>query len=698
MNKTSNTEIFIELVDSEKSEIPISTKFDDEYYNRLYTYYGIINNSNIHGINEIKEIIKGQMRILLENNDNDFIVFKDLMNIKKQIIWQHIVFSMALEPYYSILSFIWDAFRDIQRIKPLNFAVDWKSIIKLAKEYLEINETPYKSSDLMLTENRIFETGTAIKYFIDKYQLSISFNDGYIDLIEEKEIIIYKKIESIIKNIGGINIISCLLFVNQNRYNFEQQRFHFFKNLSDTEYIKSDIPIGYLINISLKYLRNNIEIVHEHIYKDMEELFDITRNYCALYDVQSYNAWEDIFISHENLPYKLHELVLYDTMFTINQFNPYNLRNLLKYLFSFVNSQAVGFDINYYIDFVSDIIENCIGNFKPFILNKKEFYKNYQGLLTTKIDRIFDTFSYNYYEINKEYKFPADYSECNAMFRPFVNIGSNKLFFLNSSICAMSAYESLSDRLRNSVDNLEEKIGFQFEKYVKHLLSKKKISFQSGKYKNGDGECDIIVESNKKILFIEIKKKALTRAAKSGNDVQIFIDLSKSLLDSSIQLNHHEIILHDNNKLELEKYTLQLNGRDIEKMTLVLHDYGSLHDYSICDQILRNVETGGYDVNAPEYKHEFDKINIKSKKLREQITYINSWKENKTQPHFNYKFLCFSQFSIILEESFSDESLLENYLKIKHIILKNHDFYSLYAYANELRKVSSSENNSSDNK
>jgi hypothetical protein len=694
----SNTELFIKLTDNEKLEIPLSeNRFDNEYYNKLCSYYGITNNSIATGIKDIENIIKGKIKALLEENDNEFIIYKDLMNIKKQIIWRHIVFSEELKPYYSILSFLWDTFRDIYNIKSLTCTTDWKSIIKLAKEYLEINEFSYRNlGSLNSIENRAFATGTAIKYFIDRYEISISFNDGYIDLTEEKETMIYKKIESIIKNIGGINVISCLLFINQKRYyNIEQHRFHFVRNLSDMENIDPDLPIGYLINISLKYLRNNTEVVHECIDKDMKELFELTRNYCSLYDIQSYSVWEDISISHENLPYKLHELVLYDTMFTINQFNPCHLRNLLKYLFSFINSKTVSFDINYYIDFISDIIERCKDNFKPYMLKKREFYNKYHELSNTIIDKIFDMFSYNYFKINKQYKFPTDYNECNAMFKPFVNIGSDKLFFINSSICAMSVYEALSDRLRDNVNNFEEKIGAQFEKYVKYLLLQKNISFQSGKYKNGDGECDIIVETNTKILFIEIKKKALTRIAKSGKDVQIFIDLSKSLLDSSIQLNHYEINLHDNEKLELENYILQSKGRDIEKMTLTLHDYGTLHDYSICDQILRNIEIGGYGVHDPKYKHEFEKIDTKSKKLREQIAHINSWKERQSQPHFNYKFLCLSQFLLILDESFSNEDMLKNFLKTKHLRLYNHDFYSLYAYVNKLRAVSS-ENNGTD--
>jgi hypothetical protein len=369
----NNTDIFIELADSVKPEIPLSdNKLDNEYYSKLLSYYGISNYSIISGIKDIEDIIKTKIKVLLEEKDNEYILYKDLMNIKKQIIWQHIVFSKKIEPYYNILFFIWDIFRDIRKIKPLIYDTDWKKIIKLVKEFFEISNLSYGNSELFYhIENRAVATGTAIKYFIEKHEIPIHFNDGHIDLSEDIETIIYKKVESIIKYIGGINVISCLLFVNHKKYNKEQHRFHFVRNLSDMKNIKPDLPVGYLINISLKYLRSNIKIVHESIDKKMEELFELTRNYCALYDIQSYNVWEDIIIPHENLPYKLHELVLYDTMFNINQFNPCNIRNFLKYLFSFVDSQMTGFDINCYIDFVSDIIEGCRDTFKPYILRKK---------------------------------------------------------------------------------------------------------------------------------------------------------------------------------------------------------------------------------------------------------------------------------------------------------------------------------------
>jgi hypothetical protein len=680
----NNTDLFIEITNSVVSEIPISrNKFDKEYFKSLYNYYDASINQTFYGTDEIKKIIKDKIQVLLEESNTEFIIHKNLKEIKKQIIWKHIVFSNELEPYFSILSFIWDMFRDIHKITPLNCTTEWKSIIKLIKEYHDLEGWSSENHEFLYSlENRTTAIGNALKYFNEKYGLKINFNDGYIDLTEEIEAAIYEKIECIIKYVGGINIISCILLINQNNYNAEQHRFHFIRNLSDLKRKEPDIPIGYLINICLKYLRNSIEISHEEINKNIIELFELTKNYCALYDVQSYSPLEDIFISHEDLPYKLHEFALYDTIFTISQFNPYKLRDFLKFMFA--DLKITSLNINYYIDFISDIIESCRDPFKPYILHKKIIYKKYTKLLTTTIDRILDIFSYNYFDINTKYKFPSDYNECNAMLKPLVNIGSDKYFLLNSSMCAMNAYEALMIRLREQVDDLDSRIGCQFEEYIKKLFTQKNISFHSAKYKNGNGQCDIVVETNKQILFIEIKKKTLTRIAKSGNDVQIFLDLSKSMVDSLIQLNYHEINLRNTEKLELENHTIFLNRRDVEKMTLVMHDYGAMQDYTICDRILRNIEIGDYDVYDQKYKKEFEKSRIKFKELNEQMDKINSWKTNTQQPHMNYKFLSLSQLLIILDESSSNETFMKNFMKIKHVALYNHDFYSLYAYMNEL--------------
>jgi hypothetical protein len=686
----SNTELFIELVNSVNLEIPFSNnKFNDEKYKRLYDNFGIFFNPNSFGDKQIEEEIKGKIKCLLETKNDSFILQKDLYSILRQLIWEQIVYHKDLEPYLNILSFLWDISRSIYRMISLSFSTEWKIIIKLIKEYYDFKKGKQENIlNVYKHDNRSNATGEALKYFYEKHGIEIKFSDGEIDLTKEQETEIYAKIENIIKNIGGLNAINYLLFISQRKYNTQQHRFHFYRSLSFRDNSEPDIPMGYIINISLKYLKNSIEFTYENTEETMRTLFILMKNFCALYDVQTYNPLEDLHISREYLPQKLHELILYDSLFTVNQFNPCHLREFLKFIFSSINPQIVNFSIKDYIDYISDIIEKCKDTFKPYILRKKDFYNRYKNLLTLTIDKIFDTFSFNYYTINNKYKTPYDYNECNSTFRPLVNIGSGKFVLINSSICAMNSYEALMDRLRNNVDNLDKIVGQRFEEYIKYSFDQRNISFKSGNYKNRQGQCDIIVETENKNLFIEVKKKALTRISRAGNDVQIFIDISKSLVDSLIQLNRHEIILHTENKLELEDYTIHLNRRDIEKLSLVLHDYGTIHDSIICNQILQNIESGGYDVYDTKYKQEFTEANEKFKELNKQIVQLNIWKTETQQPHFNYRFLCLPQLLIILDESSSNKDFLENLVKTKHIALHNHDFYSLYDYANKLREVS----------
>ena len=54
-------------------------------------------------------------------------------------------------------------------------------------------------------------------------------------------------------------------------------------------------------------------------------------------------------------------------------------------------------------------------------------------------------------------------------------------------------------------------------------------------------ECDVVIEDENNIVFIEIKKKALTSASRAGDDIKLIIDLSNSILDAHLQTGQHEL-------------------------------------------------------------------------------------------------------------------------------------------------------------
>ena len=182
----SNTELFIELVNSVKSEMPNSKgKNKDEYYKELYNYYGIVFNPSAFGTKDVYDAIKKKINELLVTNDTDFINFQDLKNIKRQIIWEYTVLSKNMEPYFGVLSFLWDISRGIYRIIPLSYKNEWKSIIKLIKEYFLLKNWMADSHIYQYKlEDRANETGSALKYFLKSHDIKIDFIDGSILLTD----------------------------------------------------------------------------------------------------------------------------------------------------------------------------------------------------------------------------------------------------------------------------------------------------------------------------------------------------------------------------------------------------------------------------------------------------------------------------------------------------------------------------------
>ncbi|HID0854008.1 hypothetical protein [Clostridium botulinum] len=106
-------------------------------------------------------------------------------------------------------------------------------------------------------------------------------------------------------------------------------------------------------------------------------------------------------------------------------------------------------------------------------------------------------------------------------------------------------------RLRESKqDEFNDFLGKEFERFVKKLLQEKGIDFLYGYY-NVQNECDLIIENDNYIVFLELNKKRLNNKSMAGIDINFLKDINDSLIKSQIQCNtHYKKILKDN-KIEL---------------------------------------------------------------------------------------------------------------------------------------------------
>lgn len=335
------------------------------------------------------------------------------------------------------------------------------------------------------------------------------------------------------------------------------------------------------------------------------------------------------------------------------------------------------------------------------MIKYKELQQKLPEINRNTIKKILDIYSQPKFNVNKDFNLPTDIAHEGFAFsfKPLIMSNPNEYILMNHSWCSPSFYEAVVFELRQEYDkNIDNKIGFHgIEKIVKNELVSRGLTYGYGEYKvdknrfnthREKGKCDVVIETNDTIIFIEIKKKPLIRKSQAGSAIDVFVDLSKSLIEAQLQLGWHEIIIRDKGYLELEtdlgKKQVQLNGRAIERIALTLSDFGGLQDRTILFQILDLMLTTRFGVNREEDKTKLSEVHKKLDKLLEQQKkLIALGKKQNGFPFFNCWFLSLPQLLIILDDVNSNELFKNALWRTRHISTKSLNFYFEYAWATD---------------
>ncbi|MGH9917022.1 MAG: hypothetical protein ACRD63_17245, partial [Pyrinomonadaceae bacterium] len=195
-----------------------------------------------------------------------------------------------------------------------------------------------------------------------------------------------------------------------------------------------------------------------------------------------------------------------------------------------------------------------------------------------------------------------------------------------------------------------------------------------------------VVETASKIIFFEVKKKPLTRAARSGDDINILGDMAKGLLSSQLQALGHEALLRKHSKLTLLRdgveTELALDGREIFRVSVVFLDFGSIQDRQTFQQFMKISCFAKFDAVDPARQSELDKLQKGFIELKEIGTRLGEL--TKTFPFENSYFLSIPQLLLLLEESTGADSLVDELLRTRRMMTPLRDFYGEYVFAVDL--------------
>ena len=634
---------------------------------------------------EVSKYIYGEIKSKLGGSDLDRNEFEGL---RSQLLVEYFI-DGSNDKYVRYIEIIRDATGELNSF--IEIGKNWDDVLKLVAAHTCLRTyDPLSNVDSLYQKER--SIAHSVKWLKSK-GFSISLENGNV-LISEKE---HKRIGTAIdlrlKRLGliGLNFIMGRL---KSLFNASSNRY-FFQRISS----KPLAPLGYLFRLSLKHLQETKKRVGQK--KDLLDLFDLAQNYSTVLSVQEYSQYESVFQRPDTILKKIQRLVLADQIYSIPQTNCTHIIDLTRFIFSRVEAQdfSLPWKFDEYIN-VAETISLLSNNSTSIKFSSTDIaYKLNYKVSQDVIEKILIDMSHNVGGINGGYLIPFDSSKCNQSFKPLICLGNYNYLFLDSNFFSFGFYEIVSDEYRKAGVK-DSVVGELLEDFISNKFTLSGIPFLTGeKYKitkaqqklfstsRSMGECDFIVETDEAIIFIEVKKKILTRAAQAGNVTNIATDLIKSFVNAQIQANWHEIILRNEGVIKFNSgRTIELNGRCVEKISLSIFDYMALHDGVTIRQLMHSL-VGRKLVSSVES----DQLPLKS--INEALSELNNQYSlpelkiysNSNGAFFNCRFFNLFHFIEILNNVHSKEDFKDAIWTNRHVSTGEKDWFKEMHYLKYLK-------------
>ncbi|WP_071190686.1 hypothetical protein [Trichormus sp. NMC-1] len=688
---------FRNLVDTTSSTL---AEYDIEKldFYRQYEHYGIAYDDSLKG-----EIVELHLQRVVQESlcggcDSDFKV-SHLRKLREYFILSYIVDKKTLQPYLAILEKIL-FFITNGSIYSLDHENQWRTAIQAVKDIRTLAGPIAEPSmeDFQERYKRQFAVGQAAKNLKKKgYELSIE--DGKVIMKSSEKERLIKQLEDDIKFLGGINVVSNLFAWIENEYSFnhKQERYHLVRTFDSNE---PNVPVSYLLNLAVKNpLKSSIYISGspEDAWK---RLIETSTEFAAIFDVQPYEQLQIFFQTIDTLVNFLQDITVYDSIFTLTQLRPSDVLRILLGLFGWIDRglfrTKTGLDLDQIFEVIETIIQSANHDRTPTYYDFQSLASKMPNISHESLRKILDILSHEK-SANHNLKFPNDISSVDFQFKPLLKTSNDEYVMLNPSWCSPAFYQAIISFLKQNeyiisyikqqFDNksLDQKVGDEIEKFIKEEFQKKGISCKFGKYKiNGiQGECDLVVETKDTIIFIEVKKKELTPQAKGGNQVDIFLDITRSLIKAQTQLAGHEELIRKSGCLPLKTGSrIDLDGRDVAKIAITLLDFGGLNDRNIVFLLDLMIRNQIHITDLPS-QTKADKILKEINDLLKKLNNLNCTTSNSS-PFSNSWFLSVPQLLVLLDNVNSNDSLKTELWKTRSLSASTLDFYREYSFARDL--------------
>lgn len=619
------------------------------------------------------------------------------------LIREHVVLDVPLAPYFDVLCTLRDALNSVDADYGLVDG-DWNAAVQASLDEIAFSGSlQFEPSVIYRREFAVASAARRLK----NQGYAINLAPGLLTFTEASEASIVHKIEKLVENIGGLNLVRHIFGYLSQKYDIQQERYHLIPSTSVSA--EPQVPWGYLVQLAAKhhYTRKS----REPIDKFWPELIKLSVNYAAVCDLQPYTNHSIYSLRPDFLLQLVRETALYDSMFRLQQLRPSDTAKLCRGLLNFLSMDEQttgGWTLAQALDVVSAFFELTPNSRGPVFIETAHLQRKLKNIPSATIKTLLeDVFSHPPQGANQNFSQPTDApTDGNRdlgqdfCFRPLLRMGRGRFVMLDRSVCAPACLEALFTALRVQVKQFDDKVGTQAELFLECELAARGVAVKKGDYdappppdasdlRVQHGECDLVIETSDHIIFAEMKKKPLTRLAKVGSDAHLLLDLTGSLLDAQKQAGWHEVRIKRAQMLALNNgsqiYDLVLHSRQIERIAVAMLDYGSFQDRGFLKQMLEsNLHVNFGAPNDLKMNKRLKVINDALDEIRQQLKELFPPGTTMRQPFFHCWFLSLPQILVMLDDVNNADNFWTALRSTRHISTGSGDFYFDYSYMKTL--------------
>ena len=625
--------------------------------------------------------VDARIKALRPSADDEIILYKDFQRLGKGLLREQLLDGVDNQCYIDIVEIIHNYLGWNQNaIKGFSDPC-WQDVIAACRE-----EKPLQQTDCLKEYDKEHKLAAAAKR-LRKFGLQIKIENC--DYVTENDDIVFDALTKWIRKAGGRRFLKMLL----SQMEYLEPEGIFLTDMNGNTPNPKDViivkPYNYLVNLALANIKADGGSNREAT-QAFEEAIRLATNYCFLkYPVQNFgNLWGDLFHRDRDTVEFFRDLVYKESIFGLTQhsvwFTKMFCERVLMYMRDTGRVLEGGYTFDEYERLMNDVL-SAADTLKCVELKKDKLNK----LGIKAIEQLIDDVSASDDVLNKGFRTPLDEEKENASNKPLIK-ANGKIYALPVTIGSWGWFEALMTVVRNQEkeDNqkdIDKEVGKLIENYIKEKLDEKGITYCSGTYPPPEkGEADLVVEATKGIMLFEMKKKSLTRKAKSGNEFKIVADLLGSLIDSQAQCFRTSHLMIKDGYVDLDDGNgnvtrVEKQGRTAECISICLGAFGPLQDRmlikSIMDEMCNNPLTAEYEGTDKQTIKDVKKFNKDMQKWMPFFKKERTNGDSKRNPFFNSWFLDFEQLMLIVKESNSNDELQARLIETKYVTTGSYNFY-----------------------